>query len=103
MTCILKSCTHAKTGCCASLSAAGMGDCGVAYALDLASRNDGYLVQALDNPTLDALRRAGLVYTRPSGADGYVIARAIQAPLKRIYGHGSRFARPVEAEVVAAP
>lgn len=61
-------------------------------ALDLASRNDGYLMQDADNPVLDTLRRAGLVYTRPTGAEGYVIARAVQDPPKRIYSHGSRYA-----------
>lgn len=75
---------------------------GCAVLLDLASRNDGYLVEACGNDALTALRTAGLVYTRPSGADGYVIARAVQAPLRRNVGHGSRYAGRVEAEAVAA-
>ncbi len=46
-----------------------------ATALDLASRNDGYLVRAGD-PDIAALKDAGLVFTRPAG-EGYWIARVI--------------------------
>jgi hypothetical protein len=77
MGCILKSCAHAKTTRCASLHAAGLGDCGAAYALDLAKRNDGYLVIARENPTIDALKRAGLI-TTTDVTGGYLIARAVQ-------------------------
>lgn len=49
-----------------------------ATALDLASRNDGYMVRAGD-PDVVALKEAGLVYTRPAG-DGWWIARRIIDP-----------------------
>lgn len=67
-------------------------------ALELASRNDGYLVRAGD-PDITALKDAGLVYTRPAG-DGYWLARLIvvaQTP----YHYRGTFARA--AGIGAAP
>lgn len=70
------------------------------FALDLAKRNDGYLMEALDNPTLDALRDAKLIYTRPAG-DGYVIARAIVVSPIRYYGGFCRnIVRPVDVVTI---
>ena len=46
------------------------------YALDLAKRNGGYLVER-DDPTILALHQAGLVSMQYMG-DGYSIARAVQ-------------------------
>lgn len=100
MTCILKSCPHAKTPNCASLAKSGLGECGAAFALELAGRNDGYLVHSTNNPTIAALKHADLIYTRPSGADGYVIARAVQVPVTR--NSSSRWVRAVENGAVVA-
>lgn len=67
-------------------------------ALDLASRNDGYMMDVSD-PILDALRRSGLVYTQPAG-DGYVIVKAVLVHVPRNYAHGSRYRpRVVGAEI----
>ncbi len=52
-----------------------------ASVLDLAQRFDGYLVQ-LDR-TIVELREAGVITTVYAG-DGYVIARAVPAPLSRV-------------------
>lgn len=85
MTCILKSCAHGSLGACKTLAKSGLAECGAAYALDLASRNDGYMVHARNNPTIDALRAVGMIRTKPSGDDGYLVARAVhvQAPMRR--------------------
>lgn len=59
------------------------------FALELAQRFDGYLVP-LDAAVID-LREAGLITTACAG-DGYVIARAVPAPLSRVR-RGERWAR----------
>ena len=76
MTCILKSCAHKDSNRCALLAKSGRGECGAAFALEMSKRNDGYLVVARDNPTIDGLRKAGLITTTNVG-DGCVIARAV--------------------------
>lgn len=103
MTCTLKSCPHGKTTRCASLEAIGGGECGAAYALELSRRNDGYLVLGYNNPTIEALRGAGLITTKDAG-DGCLIARAVHiAPaVTRNVGHGSRWARAREIGPVLA-
>jgi hypothetical protein len=60
-----------------------------AFTLELARRFDGYLVQ-LDR-TIVELREAGLITTVYAG-DGYVIARAVPAPLSRVR-RGEQWAR----------
>src|ERR1700692_1493159 len=80
MTCILRSCAHpggakGPSACC-SLAAAGMGECGAAFALELSKRNDGYLVIERNNPTIEALQRAGLITTKYAG-DGCLICHAV--------------------------
>lgn len=97
MSCILKSCPHAKSTNCASLSMAGLGDCGAAYALDLASRNDGYLVIAHNNATISALRNAGLI-TTTAVTGGYLIARSFQ-PRSAPYRYRHDAAERVRAEI----
>jgi hypothetical protein len=72
MNCILKSCAHAKSTNCQSL-----GECGAAFALEMSKRNDGYLVIAHNNATIDALRAVGMITTK-SVTGGYLIARAVQ-------------------------
>ena len=78
-----------------------------ATALDLATRNDGYLVRAGD-PDVVALKEAGLVYTRPAG-DGWWIARVIVvAGDQSRYYRGARLAagqppRRTAAKIGAAP
>lgn len=47
--------------------------------LDLINRNDGFMLDATDNPVLDALRDDGLMTIQYVG-DGYVIARAPKFP-----------------------
>lgn len=70
--------------------------------LDLASRNDGYLVEARD-PAITALRDAGLIITTCAG-DGYLIARAVKTASTRKYvargSRGSRWVRAVEVGAV---
>lgn len=73
MNCILKSCAHAKLNRCESL-----GECGAAHALNLSRQRDGYLVIARDNPTIEALRKSGLVTTKYAG-DGCLVVRATAA------------------------
>lgn len=103
MTCILKSCAHGKTTCCASLAKAGLGECGAAYALDLASRNDGYLVITHNNPTIDALVKAGLVTVkRVVGGCGIVRTVKVSGEKTNRNARGRRSTpRIIESEAVA--
>lgn len=70
-----------------------------ATALDLTSRNDGYMVRAGD-PDVVALKEAGLVYTRPAG-DGWWIARRIIDPSRPWRGFRSSIPARTEAETGA--
>lgn len=79
--CILNKCAHASMGACKTLAKSGLGECGAAYALELASRNDGYLVHERGNPTIEALRKAGKITTRAVDSR-YVIARAVVPPAR---------------------
>lgn len=79
MTCILKSCAHGTYKACTTLAKSGLGECGAAHALELATRNDGYLVHGASNPTIVALVKAGKITT--ARVDGrYVIARVVHVP-----------------------
>ncbi len=67
-------------GACKTFARSGLGECGAAYALELASRNDGYLVQAINNPTIAALKSSGKITTAKTVDSRYVIARAVHIP-----------------------
>lgn len=79
MTCILKNCAHGSLGACKTFARSGLGECGAEYVLELASRNDGYMVHGRNNPTIEALRKAGKI-TTAAVDDRYVIARAVHIP-----------------------
>jgi len=72
-----------------------------ATALDLASRNDGYLVRAGDTD-ITALKESGLVFTRPAG-EGWWIARRIIDPSRPWRGFRNSVPAPRagEAEAIA--
>lgn len=74
----------------------------IARALELASRNDGYLV-GVGDPDIAALKATGLVVTQSVG-DGWLIARALPVPrtYARNYRGGNRWLRRA-AEIGAAP
>ena len=73
-----------------------------ATVLDLATRNDGYLVRAGD-PDIVALKEAGLVVTRPAG-DGWWIAMRIIDPSRPWRGFRSSIPAQRAAEIgVTAP
>lgn len=72
-----------------------------ATALDLASRNDGYLVRAGD-PDITALKEAGLVFTRPAG-EGWWIARRIVFPGQPWRGFRSNIPARTADEIGAVP
>ncbi len=57
--CILEKCAHNSGPCYA------LGECGAAYALRHAEDPQGYRVFSFDNPTIAALKRAGLVRSKP--------------------------------------
>jgi hypothetical protein len=73
----------------------------VTRALELASRNDGYLA-ATGDPAVESLQRSGLVNISPVG-DGYWIVRAVVIPSDntRYYRGGNRWLRRA-AEIGAA-
>lgn len=77
MDCILKRCAHhedSKPGRpCRSLE-----ECGAAYALDRSRDPGGYEVIDGNNPTIDALKRAGLV-TMTRCSERTSIATAVQS------------------------
>ncbi len=76
-------------GACKTFAKSGLGgECGAEYAMDLASRNDGYMVHASNNPTISALVKAGKITTTRVD-DKYLIARVVKAP-SQPYHHARR-------------
>ncbi len=95
MTCILKSCAHSTMGACKTFARSGLGECGAAYALELASRNDGYMVHGRNNPTIEALRKAGKI-TTAAVDDRYVIARVVRIIPRPYHGDRDTFTRAAQ-------
>lgn len=77
MNCILKKCPHGasdnKVSACTTL-----GECGAAHALERAREINGYEVLRNHNPTVDALKKAGLVSFTPISQSVEIIKATTQ-------------------------